>query len=119
MLVIASDIHLVDGTCAKSISPSAFYLFAEQLRELAYQASWRKDSTYRPVEAIDLVLLGDVFDPLHSTHWLADGPAGAVRPWTDPRQPQFPAMDVRLVMQQIEDSKGLIIDAMEQLKKPL
>src|SRR2546425_3212765 len=34
------------------------------------------------------------------------------------RQPQYPAMDVRLVMEQIEDSKGLIIDAMEQLKKP-
>jgi hypothetical protein len=33
------------------------------------------------------------------------------------RQPQFPAMDVRLVMQQIEDSKGLIIAVMEQLKK--
>ena len=33
------------------------------------------------------------------------------------RQPQYPAMDVRLVMQQIEDSKGLIISAMEQLKK--
>lgn len=33
------------------------------------------------------------------------------------RQPQFPAMDVRLVMQQIEDSKALIIAAMEQLKK--
>lgn len=32
------------------------------------------------------------------------------------RQPQYPAMDVRLVMQQIEDSKGLIIDAMQQLK---
>ena len=32
------------------------------------------------------------------------------------RQPQFPSMDVRLVMQQIEDSKGLIIDAMERLK---
>jgi len=28
-----------------------------------------------------------------------------------------PAMDVRLVMQQIEDSKGLIIAAMEELKK--
>jgi len=26
-------------------------------------------------------------------------------------------MDVRLVMQQIEDSKGLIISAMEELKK--
>ena len=34
------------------------------------------------------------------------------------RQPQFPSMDVRLVMQQIEDSKGLIIAAMEELKKP-
>ena len=33
------------------------------------------------------------------------------------RQPQYPAMDVRLVMEQIEDSKGLIIDAMELLKK--
>ena len=33
------------------------------------------------------------------------------------RQPQYPAMDVRLVMEQIEGSKGLIIDAMERLKK--
>ena len=33
------------------------------------------------------------------------------------RQPQYPAMDVRLVMEQIEDSKGLIIRAMEELKK--
>ncbi len=33
------------------------------------------------------------------------------------RQPQFPSMDVRIVMQQIEDSKGLIIEAMERLKK--
>ena len=33
------------------------------------------------------------------------------------RQPQYPAMDVRLVMEQIEASKGLIIDAMERLKK--
>ena len=29
------------------------------------------------------------------------------------RQPQYPAMDVRLIMEQIEDSKGLIITAME------
>ena len=33
------------------------------------------------------------------------------------RQPQYPAMDVRLVMEQIEESKGLIIAAMEELKK--
>ena len=33
------------------------------------------------------------------------------------RQPQYPAMDVRVVMEQIEESKGLIIAAMEDLKK--
>jgi hypothetical protein len=33
------------------------------------------------------------------------------------RQPQYPAMDVRIVMEQLEDSKGLIIEVMEQLKK--
>jgi len=33
------------------------------------------------------------------------------------RQPQFPAMDVRIVLEQIEDSKGLIIEAMETLKR--
>ena len=33
------------------------------------------------------------------------------------RQPQFPAMDVRLVLGQIEDSKRLIIEVMEQMKK--
>ena len=34
------------------------------------------------------------------------------------RQPQFPSMDVRLILQQIEDSKGLVIEAMEVLKSP-
>ena len=33
------------------------------------------------------------------------------------RQPQYPAMDVRLVMEQIEDSKALIITAIQDLKK--
>ena len=31
------------------------------------------------------------------------------------RQPQFPSMDVRLILRQIEDSKGLVIEAMEAL----
>ena len=33
------------------------------------------------------------------------------------RQPQFPSMDVRLILQQIEDSKELIIEAIGELKK--
>ena len=32
------------------------------------------------------------------------------------RQPQHPAMDVRIVMEQIESAKGLIIASMEKLK---
>ena len=32
-----------------------------------------------------------------------------------PRHPQQPSMDVRLILQQIEDSKGLVIEAMEAL----
>ena len=33
------------------------------------------------------------------------------------RQPQFPSMDVRIVVEQIEDSKALIIEAMERIKQ--
>jgi len=86
MLIIASDIHLTDGTCAKPISPGAFYLFADRLRETAYHASWRKDNTYHPIDGIDLVLMGDILDPLHSTRWLDTQPSDTnyIRPWVDP-----------------------------------
>jgi hypothetical protein len=33
------------------------------------------------------------------------------------RQPQYPSMDIRLILEQIEDSKGLIIEAMTELRK--
>ncbi len=91
MLVIASDIHLVDGTCAKSISPGAFHLFADRLREGAYQASWRRDNTYYPIDGIDIVLMGDILDPLHSTRWLDTKPGDAnyVRPWTNPHSDAY------------------------------
>ena len=50
MLIIISDLHLGDGTTANSISPSAFHLFANRLREIAYFASFRTDGKYRPIE---------------------------------------------------------------------
>jgi hypothetical protein len=91
MLIIASDIHLSDGTCSKSISPSAFYLFADRLGEIARHASWRRDNRYRPIQQIDLVLLGDILDPIHSTRWLdtAPGDPTYVRPWSDPHNPVY------------------------------
>lgn len=85
MLLIISDIHLGDGTTAESILPSAFQLFADRLKETAYFASWRADGSYRPIENIDLVLMGDILDPLHSTLWLATRPGDEnyLRPWSD------------------------------------
>ncbi len=72
MLVAISDIHLNDGTCGKSLSPGAFHIFRERLEQLAYSASMRSDGKYRPVESIDLLLLGDIFELIHSTRWLKE-----------------------------------------------
>jgi hypothetical protein len=85
MLVIISDLHLKDGTSGTSITPDAFRIFAERLRSMAYRASWRTDGNYRPIEAIDLVLLGDVFDHILSSRWhyTKEGDSDYVRPWHD------------------------------------
>jgi UDP-2,3-diacylglucosamine pyrophosphatase LpxH len=93
MLIIVSDIHLGDGTCGKSISASAFHLFADRLRELAFNASWRSDGTYHPIKEINILMLGDIFDALHSTRWLNKGigEPGYFRPWTDFQAPEFAA----------------------------
>jgi len=91
MLVIISDLHLGDGTTADSIAPSAFQLFASRLREAAYFASIRRDGKYRPIEQLDIVLLGDILDPLHSTLWLDTQPGAAnfARPWSEFTGPHF------------------------------
>jgi len=91
MLVIVSDVHLGDDTTTNSISLSAFDLFADRLRETAYYASFRRDGTYRPIETLDLLLLGDILDPIHSTLWLDTKPGAPdyTRPWTDTSQPTF------------------------------
>jgi hypothetical protein len=93
MLLIVSDLHLSDGTCAESITPRAFTLFSERAQELAFNASWDKDGIYRPIETVDIVLLGDILDPLHSNLWLDTAPGSPeyVRPWTDPNHPRFAA----------------------------
>ena len=93
MLIVISDLHLVDGTCGKPISASAFRLFAARLNELAFTDSWRSDKRYRPLDGNDILLLGDILDPLHSTLWLDKSPGepGYVRPWTDIHAPEYAA----------------------------
>ena len=101
MLVIISDLHLGDGTTASSIPASAFQLFAKRLRQDAYFAS-TKDGKYHPIEELDVILLGDILDPLHSIKWLypigdserarmtKPGDPDYIRPWSDPNDPKYP-----------------------------
>ena len=114
MLVIISDVHLGDGTCGRSIPASAFYLFADRLQELAYNASWRSDGTYRPVEDVDILLLGDILDPLHSTRWLDTQPdePDYVRPWTDTQSPLY-ARKLQQITQAILTNNAAITSVLQ------
>jgi len=86
MLVIASDIHLTDGTSGATIREGAFRTFRQRLRDLAYDASWRAPASvdqkarYEPIEQFDIILLGDILDVIRSSKWLDDDQKG-VRPW--------------------------------------
>jgi UDP-2,3-diacylglucosamine pyrophosphatase LpxH len=91
MLVIISDLHLTDGTSGETIKEGAFRIFRNRLRDLAYDASWRVGGKYKPIESLDLLLLGDILDLLRSTRWLAEkeGMPGFARPWDDPQSRAF------------------------------
>jgi UDP-2,3-diacylglucosamine pyrophosphatase LpxH len=79
MLIVISDLHLTDGSNGVGVDPGALELFQARLTELALRASWRSDGCYRPLERIDVLLLGDVIDFTRSRRWLA----GQTRPWSD------------------------------------
>jgi len=69
MIVFLSDVHMTDGTSGETIKPTAFRIFAENIRKLA--------DTVKSLEEIRLVLLGDIFDIIRSTQWLSV----SERPW--------------------------------------
>jgi UDP-2,3-diacylglucosamine pyrophosphatase LpxH len=119
MLIILSDIHIGDGTCCQSISSGAFRLFAERLKELAFNASWRADGSYHPLESVDILLLGDILEVLHSTLWLdkAVGEPGYVRPWTDPQAPEF-AAKVDAITQAVLQNNAESAAVMKALTQP-
>lgn len=113
MLVIISDIHLGDGTTAASISPVAFDLFASRLNEAAHFASFRRDGSYRPIEDIDLVLMGDILDPLHSTRWLNPQSTNGdqILPWSDSTDPDYAVKlreVTRAVLEENKESVGVL-----------
>ncbi|HEX3655682.1 MAG TPA: hypothetical protein VHV55_07755 [Pirellulales bacterium] len=88
MLVIISDLHLTDGTTGSTIAPAAFDIFAQEVRDLIYSASWRADGRYRPIEQIDVLLLGDVLDVIRSARWASQ----TVRPYDGADHPQLASL---------------------------
>jgi hypothetical protein len=133
MLVIISDLHLGDGTTAASIPASAFYLFAKRLRQDAHFASVRYGK-YHPIEELDVILMGDIIDPLHSTKWLfplkgreqyvqiggqehiritEEGEQDYVRPWSDPSHPLFAPKLLEVTQAIIEHNQ----EALEVMRK--
>jgi UDP-2,3-diacylglucosamine pyrophosphatase LpxH len=102
MLVIISDLHLNDGTTGPAIDSGAFQVFTDRLRDLAFRASWRADGRYRPIDRIDLLLLGDVLDLIHSTRWLRT-PA---RPWDDASSPEVAATVSDIIGDILERNAG-------------
>ena len=91
MLVIISDLHLTDGTTGKTITADAFSSFIQFLKNTAYSASWRADETYKPIDEIDVVMLGDVLDFIRSSRWFDEKPGDAdyTRPWFSSQSPAF------------------------------
>ncbi|MCW3106091.1 MAG: hypothetical protein JWQ09_597 [Segetibacter sp.] len=91
MLVIISDLHLTDGSSGEIISDSAFRLFKNRISDMTYDASWRCDENnheyYKPVEQVDILLLGDILDMIRSEKW--NGALDTIMPWTKERQDDF------------------------------
>ena len=117
MLIIISDLHLGDSTCGKSISSDAFYVFAERLDEMAMRASWRSDGSYKPIKEINILLLGDIFDPLHSTLWLdtEENSPGYTRPWTDQKKPAY-AEKLKQITRAIISKNAESLQVLQELK---
>ncbi len=93
MLVIISDLHLTDGSSGDTVKTGAFRVFRQRLVEMATAASWRaevdgEDSVFKPIERIDLILLGDILDIIRSRSWIRED--SDLRPWKgSPFDPDF------------------------------
>jgi UDP-2,3-diacylglucosamine pyrophosphatase LpxH len=112
MLVFASDLHLTDGTTCANITPDAFYLFTDRIRDLAYRASWRASDIYQPIEQVDVVLLGDVFDLLHSTRW-----ESSVNPWDDANNAPY-QQTIEAITDGIIEHNAAALAVLKRLSEP-
>ncbi|MFH0982384.1 MAG: hypothetical protein V2A79_12705 [Planctomycetota bacterium] len=114
MLVFISDLHLTDGTSGETIDAGAFKVFRERLRDLAYDASWRADGKYKPLERLDLVLLGDILDVIRSEQWVGK----TVKPWEQQERPEAFQKKVGTVTEAILQTNAEALGYVRSLQDP-
>lgn len=119
MLVLISDVHLTDDGFSKTVPAQAFRIFRERLRDMAYDASWRADGTYRPIEQLDVVLLGDILDVIRSERWpsVEESAPEYVRPWSGADQPLFQAK-VREIIEAILERNEPALEVLRSFSRP-
>ena len=76
MLVVTSNWCVSDGTLSAGLPRACIERFRAEVRRASLRCGFRRDGSYRPVDAIDIVFAGDTFDWLVSREWTGD-----VRPW--------------------------------------
>jgi len=76
MLVVTSNWCVSDGTLSGGPPRGCIDRFRAEVRRSSLRCGFRRDGSYRPVDAVDVVLAGDTFDWLVSREWTGD-----VRPW--------------------------------------
>ncbi|RMG03572.1 MAG: hypothetical protein D6741_02155 [Planctomycetota bacterium] len=113
MLVFLADLHLTDGTVRDSLAVDAVDWLARQLSAAAEEASYRRDGSYRPIDRLDLVLLGDVLDFLATDRWTA---RSSVRPWLPPDSPGLFAQLSRIAEAILRHNEP-IVDFFAQLRR--
>ncbi len=81
MLVVTSNWCVSDGTLSADPPRRWVDRFRFEVCRSSLRYGFRRDGSYRPVDAIDVVLAGDTFDWLVSREWTGD-----VRPWDGDRR---------------------------------
>jgi len=81
MLVVTSNWCVSDGTLAAGPPRGCIGRFRDEVRRSSLRCGFRRDGSYRPVDAVDVVLAGDTFDWLVSREWTDE-----VRPWDGGRR---------------------------------
>lgn len=81
MLVVTAKWGIGDGTVHAGPRAGVVEGFFAELRRAAWRAGFRRDGTYRSIDAAHLVFMGDTLDGLCSLAW-----HGGPRPWRGSRR---------------------------------